>query len=101
MSVAVLGVLAALVGALGTYLVAARRLSGKITTSAASELWEESRAIRQDLESRNRFLVESLDRCRGRLDELELRLDQQDQKNRDLRLENIELREKVARLEAA
>lgn len=39
-------ILVAIVGPLGTYLVAARKLSGKIGSSDASELWQESRSIR-------------------------------------------------------
>lgn len=40
-------VIAAALGPIGAYLVAARRLSGKIANSDAEQLWEESRAIRQ------------------------------------------------------
>jgi chromosome segregation ATPase len=40
-------IVAALIGGLGTYLVAARRFSGKIGSSDASELWKESRSIRE------------------------------------------------------
>lgn len=40
------GVLVALVGPLATYLIAARKLSGKIDSSDATELWQESRSIR-------------------------------------------------------
>lgn len=40
-------VLAALVSAFASYLAAARRLSGKINTSDAAELWSESRSIRE------------------------------------------------------
>lgn len=36
----------AIVGPLGTYLIAARKLSGKIGSSDASELWQESRSMR-------------------------------------------------------
>lgn len=40
-------VAAAALGPVGAYMVAARRLSGKISNSDAQQLWEESRAIRQ------------------------------------------------------
>lgn len=44
----VIGVLAvALIGPLGAYLVAARRFSGKIASSDATDLWAESRSIRE------------------------------------------------------
>lgn len=41
------GIIVAIVAALGTYLVAARQFSGRIQTSDATELWQESRAIRE------------------------------------------------------
>lgn len=40
------GLVVALGGPLVTYLIAARRLSGKIGSSDATELWQESRSIR-------------------------------------------------------
>ena len=39
--------LVALLGPLVTYLVAAKRFSGKVKNSDASQLWEESRSIRE------------------------------------------------------
>lgn len=44
----ILGVIiAALVAPIGAYLLAAKRMSGKIGTTEAATLWEESRAIRE------------------------------------------------------
>lgn len=40
-------VLAAIIAGLASYLAAARKLSGKINTSDAAELWSESRSIRE------------------------------------------------------
>lgn len=40
-------VLASIVAGLASYLAAARKLSGKINTSDAAELWTESRSIRE------------------------------------------------------
>jgi chromosome segregation ATPase len=40
-------IMAAALGALGSYLAVARKLSGKINTSDATELWNESRSIRE------------------------------------------------------
>jgi cell division protein FtsB len=42
----------ATVGPLLTYLVASRKLSGKIGTSDAADLWSESRSIRDDYRDR-------------------------------------------------
>jgi hypothetical protein len=59
-----------IIGALGTYLIAARRLSGKVTTSDAAELWKESREIRIELEGRNRYLSKRLDELASELADL-------------------------------
>jgi chromosome segregation ATPase len=48
-----LGVLiVGIVGALGAYLAAARRFSGKIASSDAAQLWQESASIREDYRAR-------------------------------------------------
>jgi len=39
-------IIAASVGAVGAYLAAAHKMSGKIATTEAAQLWEESRSIR-------------------------------------------------------
>jgi predicted RNase H-like nuclease (RuvC/YqgF family) len=44
--------IAMLVAAIGTYIAMARKLSGKIATSEAEQLWKESAAIREDYRSR-------------------------------------------------
>jgi hypothetical protein len=43
---------AAVLGPFLTFVVAVRRISGKITTSEASDLWEESRDIRKEYRTR-------------------------------------------------
>lgn len=74
-------VLAALVGALSTYLVSARTLSGKIKNSDAEELWAESRSIREWSTSRVKDLNEHVE-------ELERRLATIEQANSELAKEN-------------
>lgn len=64
-------VLIALVAPLGAYLVAVRQLSGRIKNSDASELWEESRAIREWSSTRIRELTEHIVRLEDRVEELE------------------------------
>lgn len=44
--IGIAGAVVALGGPLGAYLIAARRLSGRIGASDATELWQESRSIR-------------------------------------------------------
>jgi len=56
--------IAAAAGPLGAYLIAARRFSGKIGSSDASELWEESRSIRDWSKAR----IEELNALVGRLE---------------------------------
>jgi polyhydroxyalkanoate synthesis regulator phasin len=66
------------------YFVATRRLSGKITTSEAADLWKESSAIRDDYRGQ-------LQAAWGRIKDLEADL-------RTVRQENEELRTEINRL---
>lgn len=59
------GVITAIISALGAYLLAARRMSGRIETSSAKELWDEAAAIRTDYREQNAGL-------RRRVTELEV-----------------------------
>ncbi len=82
----------ALVAPIGAYLLAARRMSGKIETSEASPLWEESRAMREDYRQR-------LDSASTRQRDLEARMAQLEHQNYELLVENAKLKEQVAKLE--
>lgn len=68
---AFIALLIALVGPAGAYLVAVRQLSGKIKNSDASELWEESRSIREWSTARNKELSDHIEKLETRVDELE------------------------------
>jgi hypothetical protein len=57
-------IIAAVIAALGTFLLAARRFSGKIATSEAAQLWEEAGRIRRE--------------CNERVAALEIKLGTQD-----------------------
>lgn len=63
----------ALVGPLLAYLATVRRLSGKISSSAAEDLWAESRSIREDLQARNAFLTDKIVALEKRIEDLEER----------------------------
>lgn len=89
----VVGVLSVIAAPLVAYIVATRRLSGKISTSEASELWKESTAIRHDYRDRLRFADDHLRELEGRVRALE-------KENTTLQQENERLRAKVERLEA-
>ena len=69
----IVAIVAAVAAPLGAYLLAARRMSGKIGTSDAKELWSESRAIRDDyrdqLDTANRRTA-SLERRVAHLEEV-------------------------------
>lgn len=78
MTTTVIAILAAIAAPLGAYLVAARRFSGRIESSDAKELWEESRSIRDWSQDRIKELTrevaqlrEELRVARGRIAELE------------------------------
>lgn len=68
---ALAAVLVALVAPLATYLVAVRQLSGRIKNSDATQLWEESRSIRDWSAARMKELNEHIERLENRVEELE------------------------------
>lgn len=66
----------ALIGFAGTYIATTRKLSGKVSTSTAAELWDESKNIRDDYRSRITELNDILGRCEARIEALEKRNEQ-------------------------
>lgn len=80
-------VVAALVGALTSYIVAARRFSGKIETTEAKELWAESRAIRKWSQERIETLNTTVARLEARNAELETRVEHLEDENTALHRE--------------
>lgn len=70
------------------YVTAARKLSGKIDTTEAGRLWEESAAIRADY----REQIAERDR---RIEALDTRIEAVEEANRKLAAENLTLRDKV------
>jgi regulator of replication initiation timing len=84
--------IAVIIGPLLTYLVAARKLSGRIKDSDATELWAESRSIREWSTERVRELTKHID-------ELDVRLATLETKNGELLAENKKLLQEKAHLE--
>jgi len=78
-----------------TFFVTARRLSGKVATSEAKDLWVESRSIREDLNRRNEYLRSKLDACEVYISELEHRVLSLERTNSILEAENRRLKEKL------
>lgn len=69
-------IVVALIGAVGAYLAAVKKLSGKVRTSEATDLWAESKNIRDDYRSRITELNDVLARCEERIEALEQRNDE-------------------------
>lgn len=85
-------IVCALIAPMVTYIVAAKRMSGKIATSDAGELWEESKSIREDY--RERILAAA-----ERTVQLEARVGTLEGINNQLQNENFQLKHKVEQLE--
>lgn len=81
---ALIGVLGALVVAGGAYFAAARRLSGKIATSEAASLWEESKSIRDDYRDRLREADDRVVRLEERIAEAERHANKMARENLEL-----------------
>jgi predicted RNase H-like nuclease (RuvC/YqgF family) len=80
----IIAVIAAVSAPIGAYLVAARQFSGKVQTSDAAKLWEESRAIRDWATNRMKDLSAHVDKLEERVRELE-------EHNGSLTVENLRL----------
>jgi predicted RNase H-like nuclease (RuvC/YqgF family) len=80
----IVALIAAVVGPVGTYIIAGRRLSGRIDTTEAASLWEESREIRSDYRDR-------LADAEKRMAKLEARIADEERANTKLTRENIDL----------
>jgi flagellar motility protein MotE (MotC chaperone) len=77
-------VLAALVAPIGAYLLAAKKMSGKIGTTEAATLWEESRAIREWSAARIDKCDEEILRLKGELDKAKARIAELEKEKRRL-----------------
>lgn len=89
----VVAIATVVVGSLLTYLGVVRKLSGKIGTSEASSLWEESAAIRADYR-------DQLATAAKRIADLEARVAQVEHLNNQLERENFKCRRAVEQLKA-
>jgi chromosome segregation ATPase len=91
-------IVSAVVGAIGAYLVAARQFSGKIETSDAKELWQESRSIRDWSTQRIGTLNENVERLEERVGALEGSNEQLAAENQKLITEIAELNTTIKEL---
>lgn len=86
-------IIVALAGPIFAYLAAARRLSGKITTTDASKLWDEAGNLRKEYKTELNELRVIVSKLRDSVKDLEAQ-------NDILHLENGELRLEVTKLRA-
>lgn len=89
----IVGLLGVILGPLVAYVVASRKLSGKIATSEAADLWAESSRLREDYRKQ-------LARSEQRVTQLQARVDEQDERIEALETENRELHQLVVELTA-
>lgn len=75
------GIVVAAISSVVTYLIAVRNLSGKIKNSDASQLWAESRSIRE-------WSALRLKELNDHVDDLETRIADLEKKNQELAAEN-------------
>jgi hypothetical protein len=85
-------IVVAVIAPIGAYLLAARKMSGKVSTSDATQLWKEAGAIRDDYRGQ-------LQLADARVQNLEVRIGRLEDKNDALVAENATLRLRVAELE--
>jgi predicted RNase H-like nuclease (RuvC/YqgF family) len=93
MSGALVPILAAVIAALAVYIEASRRLSGKINTSEAKSLWDESASIRKDYADR-------LAKSEERMAHQDERIGKLEERNNELARENLELKARNNELQA-
>lgn len=93
------GIVIALVGPIGAYIVAARRFSGKIGTSDAAQLWKESKDIRDWSTKRLEAADAEIGELRERVDHLWTRIRGLEKKNDDLIIELDSARARILELE--
>jgi hypothetical protein len=85
-------IVVAVVAPIGAYLLAARKMSGKVSTSDATQLWKEAGAIRDDYRGQ-------LQLADARVQNLEVRIGRLEDQNDLLANDNRALRIKVSELE--
>jgi len=84
----IIPVIGVIVAPILTFIIATRRMSGKVNTTEASELWDEARDIRNDYRDR-------LEMANDRTREVEKRLAEVERHNNSLVGENLMLQGKI------
>lgn len=91
-------IVAAGLGPVGAYMIAARRLSGKIANSDAEQLWAESRSIREWATSRINMYEQRIMKMQKEIDELSARCEVMEGENTDLHTQLNEARTRISEL---
>ena len=92
---AALSVMSVIVTPILAFYTAKRASSGQVRTSEASEIWEEGRAIRQDLREDNRRLEDKLDKIEEEMKSLREENDNLQGQIYDLRRLNHNMRNEI------
>lgn len=90
----------ALFGPVIAYLAAARRLSGRIDTSEAAQLWQEASNLRSEYKREIEELRGLVGKLRDRVLDLETKNEQLALENGELKLELIKVQKENRRLKA-
>jgi hypothetical protein len=86
-------IVVAIIAPLGAYLLAARKMSGRVATSDANALWKEAGAIRDDYRGQ-------LKTADDRIQNLEVRIGALEDMNNTLAADNRSLRIEISALQA-
>lgn len=92
-------IIAAFLGPVGAYLVSARKMSGKIGTSDAEQLWAESKAIRDWSANQLASQTQEIQELRAELGRLANRCSILEEENVKLRDQLDNANEHISRLE--
>lgn len=92
-------IIAAILGPIGAYVVAARKMSGKIGTSDADQLWAESKAIRDWSTNRLEAQENEIRDLRSALSDLTSRCSRLENENASLKDELGKAYTRIAELE--
>lgn len=99
MNAGIAALIVACIAPLLTYLAAARRLSGRIKDSEASDLWAESKAIRDWSTQRVRELHDEIEHLENRVNALDQKNFKLGEENRRLTREVYNLRSRIQHLQ--
>lgn len=99
MELGLVAIVVAIIGPFLTYLISSRKMSGEIRHSEATELWAESRSIREYSSGRIKELDDHIDDLEERLTKVELANTELAADNRKLMREIYDYRSRIQNLQ--